>query len=91
MKAGGTYQMSFPESEVLKAWQRAGGCCECERTTHTNHKGKCSKTLSWANRGREGWGAWEAHHRVAGGPDVASNCEILCWDCHKQTPTFGHP
>ena len=83
--------MSFPEGEVSKAWQNAGGRCECERTTHANHRGKCGKPLVWANRGREGVGAWEAHHRTAGGLDVASNCEILCWDCHKQTPTFGRP
>jgi hypothetical protein len=33
-----------------------------------------------------------AHHTVsqaAGGPDILSNCEILCWPCHEATPTFG--
>lgn len=82
--------MTFSDTCVAAAWQRAGGRCECERTTH-GHSGRCGKTLSWNNRGREGWGAWEAHHITAGGPDIASNCEILCWDCHKQTKTFGRP
>jgi len=84
--------MSFPESELKKAWERAGGRCECTRTTHSNHRGKCDKQLVWENHGRgEGRGAWEAHHITAGGPSIASNCEILCWDCHRQTPTFGRP
>jgi 5-methylcytosine-specific restriction endonuclease McrA len=41
------------------------------------------------NRGREGRGAWEAHHVNANGEDILSNCEILCWDCHKNTGSFG--
>ena len=81
--------MSFPESVVRQAWNSAGGRCECTRENH-GHYGRCGKQLVWENRGREtGRGDWEAHHRVAGGPDVASNCEILCWDCHKKTRTFG--
>lgn len=76
--------MAFPDSVVQQAWQRAGGRCECTRITH-GHGARCNKQLVWANRGREGRGAWEAHHRRKGGPDTLSNCEILCWDCHKRT------
>jgi len=76
--------MAFPDSVVQQAWQRAGGRCECTRITH-NHGVPCNKQLVWDNRGREGRGAWEAHHRTTGGPDTLSNCEILCWDCHKLT------
>ncbi|MCH7783571.1 HNH endonuclease, partial [candidate division KSB1 bacterium] len=25
------------------------------------------------------------HHLDPDGEDNMSNCEILCWDCHKQT------
>jgi hypothetical protein len=76
--------MAFPENVVQQAWQRAGGKCECRRTTH-GHTGRCNKQLAWENRGREGRGKWEAHHRVRGGDDTLSNCEILCWDCHSKT------
>jgi len=76
--------MAFPESVVQQAWQRAGGKCECQRTTH-GHTGRCNKQLVRENRGREGKGKWEAHHRVRGGGDTLSNCEILCWDCHSKT------
>lgn len=79
--------MPFPDDVVSAAWKRAGGKCECARTTH-GHYATCGKTLTWANRGREGVGAWEAHHKTAdasGGPDTLSNCEILCWDCHSKT------
>lgn len=84
--------MAFPQSIVDAAWKRAGGKCECTRSTH-GHGGRCSKTLSYNNRGKDGaWGAWEAHHIVsvaAGGKDTLSNCEILCLDCHKKTGTYG--
>lgn len=78
--------MVFPDSVVSEAWRRAGGRCECTRVSHPDHLGrKCGKALVWANRGRDGQGAWEAHHRVSTGPDTLSNCEILCWKCHSLT------
>jgi len=76
--------MAFSDDVVGQAWSRAGGRCECRRTTH-GHTGRCNKELVWANRGREGRGAWEAHHISSSGGDTLSNCEILCWDCHTRT------
>jgi hypothetical protein len=81
--------MAFSEEVVRQAWKRAGGKCECKRSLHSHSNGRCSKELVFENRGREGGrGAWEAHHKVsvsAGGGDTLSNCEILCWECHKKT------
>lgn len=77
--------MAFPESVVEQAWRRAGGRCECRRRTHNHFNVRCNKTLVWANRGREAPGAWEAHHITSSGGDTLSNCEILCWACHKAT------
>lgn len=74
--------MAFPQSVIDAAWKRSGGYCECERKTHDK---PCGKRLAYKNRGREGQGKWEGHHKWAGGPDTLSNCEILCWDCHKAT------
>jgi len=77
--------MAFSDDVVAQAWRRSGGKCECTRTGH-GHTGRHNKELSWENRGREsGWGAWEAHHTSSSGGDGLSNCEILCWNCHKQT------
>lgn len=73
--------MAFSLQVVTSAWNNAKGHCE-----------KCDKQLSWDNRGREGRGSWEAHHKNAvssGGSDTLSNCKILCFDCHKNTRTFG--
>jgi hypothetical protein len=82
--------MAFPLSVVQEAWKRAGGRCECRRTSHNHPYNHCGKQLSWDNRGKDGaWGCWEAHHISAGGPDTVSNCEILCCDCHKRTSTYG--
>ena len=69
--------MAFSESDVLTKFKENGGKCE-----------GCKKTLSWDNRGRKGWGKWEAHHKVPlskGGSDSIRNLKILCWDCHKDT------
>jgi len=77
--------MAFSDEVVRRAWSRAKGCCECRRKTHGHPYGRCNKQLVLANNGRTGRGAWEAHHRVRGGSDTLSNCEILCWDCHSKT------
>ena len=66
-------------------YEQAGGRCQW-----------CSKKLVWANRGREGRGAWEMHHhppkshvnRTFEGsisPDMIMLLRILCWDCHRKT------
>ena len=67
--------MAFPDAIVIACWDMVGGVCE-----------RCRKSLVWANRGRVGIGAWEAHH-IDGNPDndMLTNCEILCWPCHEST------
>lgn len=77
--------MAFFDEVVAQAWKRAGGRCECRRTTHNHPYVRCNKELVWENRGRESRGAWEAHHISSTGDDTLSNCEILCWDCHQRT------
>ena len=82
--------MAFSEETVKKAFDNAGGKCECRRTSHKHPYVRCGKLLVWENRGRgSGKGCWEAHHKNANGGDSKSNCEILCWECHKNTGTFG--
>jgi len=81
--------MAFSNDVVLRAWRRSDGKCECGRSSHNHLYVRCNKELVWENRGREGRGAWEAHHIDSDGDDTASNCEILCWDCHKNTRSFG--
>jgi hypothetical protein len=77
--------MPFPESVVEYAWSRSRGRCECRRVSHGHDNVRCNKILMWRNRGLEGIGAWEAHHKSISGGDGLSNCEILCWDCHSKT------
>ena len=78
----------FPESVVKAAWDRAGGKCECNRTSH-NHKTPHKKELRWGSRGSETELGWESHHVNSSGPAILSNCEILCMTCHKATQTYG--
>lgn len=69
--------MAFDVYTKLSAFQRANGKCE-----------SCGKRLTYMNNGREGRGAWEAHHKhhvASGGKSVLSNCRVLCWECHKGT------
>lgn len=74
----------FSQDVVDKAWERAKGTCECKRGNH-GHGQPHAKKLLYAQRGRDGQGAWEAHHVNPNGPNSASNCLILCWPCHKAT------
>jgi len=69
--------MAFSEEVVKLAFFAAGSKCECERTTH-GHTEKCNNSLNFNDRGREGTGVWEAHHKnwlSSGGSDSLSNCE----------------
>jgi hypothetical protein len=75
----------FPEIVVEWAWKRSGGCCECKRTAHDHDSVRCCNKLIKQNRGREMEGAWEAHHINSNGAAILSNCQILCWKCHKST------
>ena len=66
LKDRGTYsrfvadEYEFDPDEVVAAFERAGGECEC-----------CRKALAWANSRRTGgWGAWEAHHGSHASPVV---------------------
>jgi hypothetical protein len=81
--------MAFSLTVVIQAWNNAKGNCECRRLTHGHDYVRCNKQLVLENRGREGRGAWEAHHINSNGGDTLSNCEILCWECHKATQSFG--
>ena len=73
--------MAFSNEVLLQAWRRAGGYCE-----------QCSEKVTWALRGSELGGGWEADHHVPvsdGGSDRLDNCRILCTPCHKATPSYG--
>ena len=76
--------MAFSEDTVKQAFARSGGRCECTRSSHPSHTGRCPETFTYGERGTK----WEAHHRVAvssGGDDSLANCEILCTKfCHPQ-------
>ncbi len=87
--------MAFPDQVIIASWIRASGgvggriaYCECRRKSH-DHSIPCDRKLYLANRGRlKCPGCWEANHRTrvaSGGKDTVSNCEILCWDCHRAT------
>lgn len=81
----------FPEKEVKKAWDDAEGKCMCMRA-HNHATLPHGRALKWEARGNDDspYG-WEAHHRNANGPAIASNCEILCIECHEKTQTYGRP
>jgi hypothetical protein len=74
--------MAFPDKVVRDVWNIHNGRCGCFDTTH-GHLGICYKPLIWENRGKEGEGAWEAHHIRSDGPDTHTNCEILCLECYE--------
>ena len=77
--------MAFSEQTLLKAWERSGGRCECEKRTHSHFYTPCNKRLGRDARGSAGPGGWEANHVTSSGGEGLHNCEILCWGCYKST------
>ena len=75
--------MAFSEKTVHMAWEDAAGRCECTKFTHTHNYNRCNADIVWENRSREGRGCWEAYSIHNNGPDILSNCEIICWECHR--------
>ena len=74
--------MAFSQQVKDDAWRRAGGKCECTRSTCRHHTGRCNAALN----------KWHAHHKVsqnAGGADTLNNCEALCVQCHENTRSYG--
>ena len=63
----------FTEDEIERAFDRAGGECEC-----------CGKKLSWGtSRANPGLGQWEAHHGSRSSPVILctagpENCHLNC-------------
>ena len=65
----GNYE--FTQDEIERAFERAGGMCEC-----------CGKRLSWENRGQvTAVGAWEAHY-IEGWDDPVVLCIGEPENCH---------
>ena len=74
--------MAFAQSVKDSAYKRAGGRCECRRST-CGHNFRCNRPLA---------AGWEAHHivsQLAGGSDALVNCEALCLACHRNTLSYG--
>lgn len=57
--------MAFSDAVVRAAWQRAGGRCECGRSSCGHGPWRCGKILNWNSRGNDyALGGWEAHHML---------------------------
>ena len=78
--------MPFSDEIVERAWRRSGGVCECIRTKHT-HGGRCRQQVKKDQRNKASPSGWEAHSISGLYKNIASDCEILCWDCYKSTPS----
>ena len=78
----------YADETVENAWLRARGRCECERSAHPAHRGRCNASLVWTERGDpEQEGAWEAVHTGdprLGGWEAVNLTEILCWVCYQR-------
>jgi len=72
--------MAVSEETRRALYKRAGGRYECEMTV-CGHRGQCTNGLF----------KWEAHHRIATGPDTLGNLVAMCDGCHKNTRTYGQP
>jgi len=75
--------MAITKEIKIKLFHRAGGRCECTMRVCSHHKpgARCNHSLVP--------GHWDAHHRVAGGPDNLGNLVAMCATCHKNTRSYG--
>jgi len=74
--------MAITKETRRALYARAGGRCECHMRVCDHPAGRrCPRGLVY--------GYWEAHHRVANGPDTLSNLTAMCATCHKNTRTYG--
>jgi hypothetical protein len=76
--------MAFSDEIVERAWKRSGGICECVRTKHT-HGGRCKQQIKKDQRNEDSPYGWEAYSISGLYKNLASDCEIFCWDCYKST------
>jgi hypothetical protein len=78
----------YADEAIENAWMRARSRCECGRSGHPEHRGRCEAVLSWTARGDpEQGGAWEAIQRGGaqlGGWQAVDLTEILCWACYRR-------
>jgi hypothetical protein len=76
--------MTLPDPEIIrKAWDRAGGKCECTATGHNHNSTRCNQPLIWHNMGKVGIGAWEAQNDSAKYMTNVDYCKIICWNCNN--------
>ena len=75
--------MAFSDATKDQAYVQSGGRCECKRAGH-GHAGRCPTRITRTGA--------QYHHITAqsvGGGDGLSNCEALCVECHRLTPSYG--
>jgi hypothetical protein len=75
--------MAFPFDEILKAYTRSGGYCECNDLSHNHSNGRCDRVISFDKEGKRGWGGYKAFKIDRNGPYTSENCILLCWVCFR--------
>lgn len=75
--------MEIPDDVVKKAWERAGGQCECTKRNHAHFYVPCAKPLILEHRGKLGWGGWEVKLKNEFKEGTLDNCEIVCMTCFE--------
>lgn len=73
--------MEFPEAVKNDAHARAGGQCECARST-CGHIGRCWRLLE------EGWDVLPKLARDQGGAATLDNSDALCLTCLRNMRSY---
>jgi hypothetical protein len=76
--------MSPSELELIRLWEKATGRCQCQRWAHNHTYVRCSRRLSYEQRGINAEGGWVPHFRASPATETVLDCEILCWDCYQR-------
>ena len=76
--------MPVPEMMILRAWEKAGGRCECSRFSHSHTYVRCTRLLKWEMRGSGAPGGWAPRYHTSFSSGEPLGCEILCSDCYRK-------
>ena len=76
--------MPVPEMMILRAWEKAGGRCECSRFSHSHTYVRCTRLLKWEMRDSGAPGGWAPRYHTSFSSGEPLGCEILCSDCYRK-------
>jgi hypothetical protein len=89
-------RVEFSEQTKRQRFQAAGGRCECGGCPTCRgtlgfaiSAGRCYRFFDWGQTAVARLDGYQFDHRGPSWDDSLANCRLLCFGCHKETPSYG--